>query len=97
VRGVRRGVVVAFDEVVGLGRVASPGAAGASAIAGAAVTGAAVGRADADGRVDAVGEWEFHCTQIAGGSRSIDVGIPVLFSLGAGRLGRWEAWGVTPA
>ena len=36
----------------------------------------------------------FHCTQIADGSRTIDVGAPVRFEVGAGHLGRWEAFGV---
>ena len=35
--------------------------------------------------------WPFHCTAIAGGSRTIPVGTPVYFSLAAGYLGRWEA------
>ena len=33
----------------------------------------------------------FHCTQIADGTRTIDVGAAVAFSLVAGRMGRWEA------
>ena len=36
----------------------------------------------------------FHCTQIADGSRSIEVGAEVRFSVVAGHLGRWEAAGV---
>ncbi|MHB1929311.1 MAG: hypothetical protein ACYDEN_10905 [Acidimicrobiales bacterium] len=39
----------------------------------------------------------FHCTQIAGGSRDIAVGTPVLFTILAGRGGRWEAGEVTPS
>ena len=39
----------------------------------------------------------FHCTQIAGGSRQIEVGAAVTFDVVAGRLGRWEAGAVTPA
>jgi hypothetical protein len=33
----------------------------------------------------------FHCTAIADGTRTIDVGAPVIFRLAAGHLGRWEA------
>lgn len=36
----------------------------------------------------------FHCTGIADGSRTIDVGTAVRFGLIPGRLGRWEAWDV---
>lgn len=39
----------------------------------------------------------FHCTQIAGGSRTIEVGTVVRFRVVAGRLGRWEAAAVTPS
>jgi len=39
-------------------------------------------------------ELEFHCTQIADGSRTIDVGARVVFVVAAGSLGRWEATGV---
>ena len=42
------------------------------------------------------GSFPFHCTQIAGGSRTIEVGAEVTFSVTAGRLGRWEAVAVTP-
>jgi hypothetical protein len=35
--------------------------------------------------------YPFHCTQIADGTRRIDVGAPVRFSLRPGGLGRWEA------
>lgn len=38
-----------------------------------------------------------HCTGIADGSRTVDVGAQVSFHVAAGRLGRWEAWAVTPA
>lgn len=41
-------------------------------------------------------EWTFHCTAIAGGERSIDVGQPVRFAVVPGRLGRWEATRVEP-
>ena len=45
----------------------------------------------ADGR-----RYAFHCTQIAGGSRRIDVGTAVAFQVRPARLGTWEAAGVTP-
>lgn len=38
-----------------------------------------------------------HCTGIADGTRTIDVGAAVAFHVAAGRMGRWEAWAVTPA
>jgi cold shock CspA family protein len=38
----------------------------------------------------------FHCTAIAGGSRTIPVGTAVRFEVTAGRMGRWEAAAVTP-
>jgi len=44
---------------------------------------------DAEGR-----QLEFHCTQIADGSRTIDVGAEVVFVVAAGSLGRWEARGI---
>jgi cold shock CspA family protein len=34
----------------------------------------------------------FHCTGIADGSRTIEVGTAVRFGIIPGRLGRWEAW-----
>jgi cold shock CspA family protein len=46
---------------------------------------------------DATGvEWPFHCTAIAGGERTIDVGRAVRFTVVPGRLGRWEATKVEP-
>ncbi len=33
----------------------------------------------------------FHCTEIADGSRRIDVGARVRFVVGAARCGKWEA------
>ena len=39
---------------------------------------------------------EFHCTQIADGSRTIAVGIAVRYRLEPGHLGRWEAGAITP-
>ncbi len=38
--------------------------------------------------------YHFHCTGIADGSRTIDADAKVRFEVVAGRLGRWEAWGV---
>lgn len=42
--------------------------------------------ADDDGN-----EWFFHCTAIADGTRTIEVGTAVVFDVSPGRLGRWEA------
>jgi cold shock CspA family protein len=47
-------------------------------------------------RGDEGGEWPFHCTQIADGSRSINVGAPVVFDVAPGGPGRWEAINVLP-
>ena len=41
--------------------------------------------------------YPFHCTVIADGTRTIEVGAAVEFDVVAGRLGRWEASAVTPA
>jgi len=41
------------------------------------------------------GQYPFHCTQIADGTRSIAVGTPVTFDV-APRLGRWEAIRLRP-
>ena len=45
------------------------------------------------GSVAATGgqRYPFHCTQIAGGSRTIDVGARVTFTVIPGRGGVWEA------
>ena len=40
--------------------------------------------------------YPFHCTGIADGSRRIDTGLAVRFDVIAGRMGRWEAWGIEP-
>lgn len=40
--------------------------------------------------------YPFHCTQIAGGTRTIEVGTAVTFVVVAGRGGRWEAAHVKP-
>ncbi|MDQ6714792.1 MAG: cold shock domain-containing protein [Actinomycetota bacterium] len=42
-------------------------------------------------RADDGQELHFHCTRIAGGSRSIAVGARVTFAVVAGHRGRWEA------
>lgn len=39
----------------------------------------------------------FHCTAIADGTRSIDEGVRVRFSLSPGHQGRWEAIDINPA
>lgn len=36
-------------------------------------------------------DYFFHCTQIVGGTRTIDVGAAVTFDVVAGHLGRYEA------
>jgi cold shock CspA family protein len=46
---------------------------------------------------DGSGEWFFHCTAIADGSRTIEVGARVAFEVVPGHLGRWEATGLRSA
>ena len=41
-------------------------------------------------------ELEFHCTAIADGSRTIDVGRRVTFEVRPGHRGRWEAADIRP-
>ena len=41
-------------------------------------------------------DYFFHCTAIADGTRSIEVGTAVEFDVVAGHLGRYEAAGVNP-
>ena len=41
--------------------------------------------------------YPFHCTVIADGTRTIEVGARVEFEVVPGRLGRWEAAAITPA
>ena len=41
-------------------------------------------------------DYPFHCTAIADGSRTIEVGIEVRFEVVAGLMGRWEARRVEP-
>jgi hypothetical protein len=43
------------------------------------------------GRDGPPGGYPFHCTQIADGSRTVEVGAQVVFRVIPGRLGRWEA------
>jgi cold shock CspA family protein len=38
----------------------------------------------------------FHCTAVADGSRTIDVGAAVHYEVVPGRLGRWEATALRP-
>ena len=50
------------------------------------------------GRVaDGGREWFFHCTAIADGTRTIERGAEVGFSLAPGHLGRMEARDISPA
>ena len=46
-------------------------------------------------RADDGGEYFFHCTRIADGSRTIDTGATVTFELVPGHRGRYEAANVT--
>jgi cold shock CspA family protein len=41
--------------------------------------------------------YPFHCTVIADGTRTIEVGAKVDFEVVAGRLGQWEAGAIKPA
>ena len=41
--------------------------------------------------------YPFHCTVIADGTRTIEVGALVKFEVVPGRLGRWEAAEIKPA
>ncbi len=45
---------------------------------------------------DGGGELAFHCTEIAGGTRTIDTGRAVMFSVRPGPGGTWEAASVEP-
>ena len=42
-------------------------------------------------------EYPFHCTAIADGTRTIEVGAAVDFEVVPGRMGRWEATNLRPA
>ena len=46
---------------------------------------------------DGSGEWFFHCTAIADGTRTIAVGAKVRFAVVPGHLGRYEATDLRPA
>jgi cold shock CspA family protein len=46
-------------------------------------------------RADDGGAYPFHCTQITGGTRTIEPGTTVEFVVFAGHMGRWEARSVT--
>jgi cold shock CspA family protein len=74
------GQVVEFDADAGLGSLAAM----ADAID---VLAAAVG---------VPRRYRFHCTAIADGSRSIEVGRTVNFAVVPGRLGSWEASDLRP-
>jgi cold shock CspA family protein len=41
--------------------------------------------------------YPFHCTAVADGSRTIDVGATVSFEVVPGHLGRWESTGIVQA
>jgi len=59
---------------------------------------AGYGHVAAEDASDAAGgRWFFHCTAIADGTRSIEVGARVRFDVVAGHLGRWEATDLQPA
>ncbi len=46
---------------------------------------------------DGAGPWFFHCTAIADGTRTIEVGATITFEVQAGHLGRYEAVDLRPA
>ena len=46
---------------------------------------------------DGSGEWFFHCTAIADGTRKIATGTSVRFEVVPGHLGRYEAVNLRPA
>jgi CspA family cold shock protein len=56
---------------------------------------AAVGLGTVDEDGPGAGTYPFHCTQIADGTRTIEVGTPVAFNLMPARHGRVEAIGLT--
>lgn len=45
-----------------------------------------LGEIEAEGR-----RYSFHCTRIADGTRTVEVGADVTFEIVPGHLGRWEA------
>lgn len=81
------GVVTSFDEARGLGTV-TEGRVTEGAVA--EEVGEDAVRAGTPRR-----SWSFHCTAIADGTRTVEVGTPVAFELRAGHLGRIEATRVT--
>jgi CspA family cold shock protein len=56
-----------------------------------------LGEIEAATGADEEERFQFHCTQIADGSRAIPVGAEVSFGVLAGRGGRWEAADIQPA
>jgi cold shock CspA family protein len=46
-------------------------------------------------RRDDGSEYPFHCTAILDGTRTIQDGTTVFFSVAPGRMGRWEAISIT--
>ncbi|CAB4371004.1 MAG: cold-shock protein [Actinobacteria bacterium] len=40
-------------------------------------------------------DYPFHCTAITNGTRTIEVGTAVSFSVAPGRMGHWEAIAIT--
>jgi cold shock CspA family protein len=77
-----RGTVTAFDDAAGFGAIRFDGPSDREELPD---------EPPADGQPR---EYFFHCTAIADGTRTIDVGASVRFAVVAGRLGRWEASGV---
>lgn len=41
--------------------------------------------------------YPFHCTRIADGTRTVEVGAAVTFDVIPGLVGRWEASAITPS
>jgi cold shock CspA family protein len=39
--------------------------------------------------------YPFHCTQLADGTRTVEVGVTVAFEVAPGHLGTWEATQIT--
>jgi len=77
--GAAQGWVRSFDKDVGLGEVATETASPGSGV----------------GKVTEVAVFPFHCTEIAGGSRDIEIGTRVSFVVVPGHQGRWEARSIT--
>ena len=47
-------------------------------------------------RTEGGGEYPFHCTAMADGTRTIATGAAVSYRVTPGRLGRWEATAIQP-